>query len=51
MPQPGQFPVETQAERPVGIQADMARKPEPAHIQEGHDSFDAYKPAGKVRDF
>jgi hypothetical protein len=26
----------------------MERKPEASTVQEGHDSFDHYKPAGKV---
>ena len=26
----------------------MERKPEGAAVQEGHDNFDSYKPAGKV---
>jgi hypothetical protein len=48
-PKPGAFPVETQVDRVVGIQDDMERKPEGAAVQEGQDSFDQYKPAGKVR--
>lgn len=47
-PKPGAFPVESQVDRVVGIQDDMERKPEGAAVQEGHDSFDQYKPAGKV---
>jgi hypothetical protein len=47
-PKSGDFPVESQVDRVVGIQADMERKPEGATVQEGHDSFDQYKPAGKV---
>ena len=48
MPQTGDFPIESQAGRAVGIQEDMARKPEPATMQEGDDSFDHYKAAGKM---
>jgi len=47
-PKPGAFPVESQVDRVVGIQDDMERKPEGAAVQEGHDSFDQYKPAGKL---
>jgi hypothetical protein len=47
-PKPGAFPVESQVDRVVGIQDDMEKKPEGAAVQEGHDSFDQYKPAGKV---
>jgi hypothetical protein len=47
-PKSGDFPVESQVDRVVGIQDDMERKPEGATVQEGHDSFDQYKPAGKV---
>lgn len=32
----------------VGIQDDMEVKPEGAAVQEGEDSYDSYKPAGKV---
>jgi hypothetical protein len=46
--QPGEFPVESQKGRVAGIQADMTRKPEDADVQEGHGSFDRYKPAGKM---
>jgi len=47
-PQTGDFPVETQKGEVVGIQANMERKPESATVQEGHDSFDHYKAAGKM---
>jgi len=47
-PKSGDFPVESQVDRVVGVQADMERKPEGAAVQEGHDNFDSYKPAGKV---
>jgi hypothetical protein len=47
-PKSGDFPVESQVDRVVGIQDDMERKPEGAAVQEGHDNFDSYKPAGKV---
>jgi hypothetical protein len=30
------------------VQDDMTVKPEPATVQEGHDSFEHYKAAGKV---
>jgi len=45
---PGDFAVESQKGRVVGIQDDMEVKPEGAAVQEGHDSFDQYKPAGKL---
>jgi len=48
-PQTGDFPVESQVERPVGIQADMERKPEAVSVQEGDGRFDHYKAAGKLR--
>ncbi|KAL7423326.1 hypothetical protein Q5752_002627 [Cryptotrichosporon argae] len=47
-PKPGDFPIESQVDRAVGIQADMARKPEDATVQEGDESFDHYKAAGKL---
>jgi hypothetical protein len=47
-PKPGDFKVESQVDRNVGIQADMKVKPEGATVQEGEDSYDNYKPAGKV---
>jgi hypothetical protein len=50
-PKSGDFPVESQVDRVVGIQDDMERKPEGAAVQEGHDNFDSYKPAGKVSSF
>jgi hypothetical protein len=40
--------VESQKGRVVGVQEDMERKPEPATVQEGQDSFDHYKAAGKM---
>lgn len=40
--------MESQVDRAVGVQADMDVKPEDAAVQEGHDSFDTYKAAGKV---
>lgn len=48
LPGTGDFPIETQIGRTVGIQADMEKKPEGATVQEGQDSFDHYKSAGKV---
>lgn len=47
-PKPDAFPVESQKGRVVGVQEDMDRKPEAATLQEGQDSFDHYKPAGKL---
>jgi len=47
-PKPDAFSNETQKGQVVGIQEDMTRKPEAATVQEGHDSFDHYKPAGKM---
>jgi len=47
-PKPGAFSNETQKGQVVGIQEDMERKPEASTVQEGHDSFDHYKPAGKM---
>jgi len=47
-PQTGDFPVESQKGRVVGVQEDMDRKPEAATVQEGEDSYDHYKAAGKV---
>ena len=41
--------MESQVDRAVGVQADMEVKPEGATVQEGHDSFDQYKAANKVR--
>ena len=40
--------MESQVDRAVGVQDDMEVKPESATVQEGHDSFDTYKAAGKV---
>jgi len=48
-PQTGDFAVESQVDRTVGVQDDMVVKPESATVQEGHDSFDHYKAADKVR--
>lgn len=48
-PGPDAFPIETQKGNVVGVQENMEKKPEPATVQEGHDSFDHYKAAGKVR--
>jgi hypothetical protein len=47
-PKPDAFPIESQKGRVVGVQEDMERKPEAATYQEGNDSFDHYKPAGKM---
>lgn len=47
-PKSGDFPVESQVDRPVGVQADMERKPEGATVQEGDEDFGHYKPAGKL---
>jgi len=48
-PKPADFKVESQVDRVVGIQDDMEVKPEGAAVQEGEDSYDSYKPAGKLR--
>ncbi|KAK4685083.1 hypothetical protein P7C73_g5077, partial [Tremellales sp. Uapishka_1] len=47
---PNDYPIESQKGQAVGIQADMEKKPEGATVQEGQDSFDHYKPAGKMVD-
>lgn len=49
-PGPDSFPIETQKGNVVGVQEHMEKKPEPATVQEGHDSFDHYKAAGKLLD-
>ncbi|WVF70160.1 hypothetical protein IAT40_004948 [Kwoniella sp. CBS 6097] len=47
-PKPGEFPVESQVDRAVGIQDDMVKKPEAAMVQEGDDDFTHYKAAKKL---
>ncbi|WVR04289.1 hypothetical protein IAU60_001289 [Kwoniella sp. DSM 27419] len=47
-PKPGEFPVESQVDRVVGIQDDMVKKPEAAMVQEGQDDFSHYKAAKKL---
>jgi len=48
-PGPGEFPIESQVDRVVGIQDDMKKKPEGAAVQEGEDDFSTYKAAGKLQ--
>ncbi|WWC87258.1 uncharacterized protein L201_002146 [Kwoniella dendrophila CBS 6074] len=45
---PGDFPIESQVDRAVGIQEDMTKKPAPATIQEGDEDFTQYKAAKKL---
>ncbi|WWC67577.1 uncharacterized protein I206_101487 [Kwoniella pini CBS 10737] len=45
---PGEFPIESQVDRAVGIQDDMVKKPDPATVQEGEDDFTTYKAAKKL---
>ncbi|WVW78837.1 hypothetical protein I302_100800 [Kwoniella bestiolae CBS 10118] len=45
---PGDFPIESQVDRAVGIQDDMTKKPAPATVQEGDDDFTQYKAAKKL---
>ncbi|WWD08063.1 hypothetical protein V865_006173 [Kwoniella europaea PYCC6329] len=45
---PGDFPIESQVDRAVGIQEDMTKKPAPATLQEGDDDFTQYKAAKKL---
>ncbi|WVQ97732.1 hypothetical protein IAU59_004846 [Kwoniella sp. CBS 9459] len=47
-PKPGEFPVESQVDRAVGIQDDMVKKPEAATVQEGDEAFTQYKAAKKL---
>jgi len=47
-PQTGDYKIESQVDRNVGIQADMEVKPQGATVQEGDGAFDHYKPAGKL---
>ncbi|OCF38307.1 hypothetical protein I317_07930 [Kwoniella heveanensis CBS 569] len=47
-PKPGEFPVESQVDRAVGIQEDMVKKPEAATVQEGDEDFTQYKAAKKL---
>ncbi|WVQ68868.1 uncharacterized protein L199_007077 [Kwoniella botswanensis] len=45
---PGDFPIESQVDRAVGIQDDMTKKPAPATLQEGDEDFTQYKAAKKL---
>ncbi|WWD00192.1 hypothetical protein V866_007101 [Kwoniella sp. B9012] len=45
---PGDFPIESQVDRAVGIQEDMTKKPAPATLQEGDEVFTQYKAAKKL---
>ncbi|OCF76546.1 hypothetical protein I204_02243 [Kwoniella mangroviensis CBS 8886] len=45
---PGDFPIESQVDRAVGIQDDMTKKPSPATLQEGDEDFTQYKAAKKL---
>ncbi|WWD21976.1 hypothetical protein CI109_106464 [Kwoniella shandongensis] len=45
---PGDFPIESQVDRAVGIQDDMTKKPDPATVQEGDEGFTQYKAAKKL---